>query len=739
MGDGYYQPQQRIPDTPYICGRVLGEGGFGVVYAVIHYWTKIHFALKTLRPSLMDRADLTTRMHEEAIFLGRTRHPNVVAVYDGGVTGDGLPYLVMDLLNGQPLSQALSEMPRGIGLKWTVRLIELFDGLEVVHRKAVHRDIKPSNVFLVADTDAATGRLEWRPVLLDFGISHFMNNKKSITGQMFLGTQKYAAPEQIRGDKPTPKMDLFSMGLVLYECLSGQGPYDYLVTDEAIARAILSREPVPHLSMHMGEIDVRGVDRLVELIMSMLAKDPAARPPSAGWLATALREVRIDLEAQWDAALLARADRDKTDPMAPDERRLITLSTPLSDQRAQEEDPVVVGPVGSEEINPLGATSSAPAGGGQNDTIRDPMPAFGGQRTTVQERIPMGGARTLLPEKRDAEQDRPTAQADSMVDRSAPTPAMDPFRASRPTRGTIEEVLLPAAPVAQPPPALARPLEPPIADPSAVRPGEVAGGQPLALPPPTRRHAAERPTLAFDRAKLEAAAALGLGATPPPRAGAAGEPFELRFVEGHGWQAEPLVFVPGEGWQPQAVVSSAGAVAVGADRASRDEAKPVRQLWLAVLGVCVASALVLVLVASLIVHAIRPAAPRAVASSPTLSASSVPTPPPSAAPRASDRPPAVASSRSLPPAIAADPAPSTAASAPNEPPTVTSASASASIQPANRPPAKQPARRGPTILDEPLFGWGSDPPRRAGEPSASSRPKPPPTKAHKSDVPDLLE
>jgi serine/threonine-protein kinase len=420
MGDGYYQPEQRIPETQYICVRVIGEGGFGVVYAVRHYYTEQRFALKTLHASLIDRQDLAVRMRNEAKFLAGIRHPNVVPVIDGGITGDGRPFLVMEFLNGEPLSQTLAEAPRGLGLKWTLRLVELLDGLDIVHTKgAVHRDIKPANVFLQTAADEVTGAIEPRPILLDFGVSHFMRNQKPITGRMFLGTMRYAAPEQIRGEAPTPKTDLYSMGLVFYECLCGRGPFDDLGREDAVARAHLTQEP-PHLSA-FGRID----ERVADLVMRMLAKDPAARPTSAGWLASAFRAIRKTLMAEHD---VTAADANRTEP-TPLDNRFITLSVPLSDR----------GPDPAPDAGP----STAPAAPkairqiGINDTVPDATPFQVVE--TIQDAMPMGGARTLLAEQPDPQRDRRTAeQAAPSVDRLAPTPTMDPFRAPKPTHGTTE-------------------------------------------------------------------------------------------------------------------------------------------------------------------------------------------------------------------------------------------------------------------------------------------------------------
>jgi serine/threonine-protein kinase len=244
------------------------------------------------------------------------------------------------------------------------------------------------------------GAIKTRPKLLDFGIAHFvgLRGEKRITGEMFLGTQKYAAPEQIRGERPTAKTDLYSMGLVLYECVCGRGPFDDLGYAAAIAEAHLNKEP-PRLSCF-----ARVPDDLEDVIMSMLAKDPEKRPMSAAWLAVVLREIRERIGAQHgvtDASSL-----NDTEP-TPIENKLITLSVALSDG-------------GRGEITSPDAPRVLRTAGLQV-----------GPHGTVPDR-PMGNARTLVPGS--AEASTPRGQPE--IDRAAPTPTMKPAAAIKPTHGT---------------------------------------------------------------------------------------------------------------------------------------------------------------------------------------------------------------------------------------------------------------------------------------------------------------
>src|SRR5882672_1045870 len=194
MGADKYPRGQVIPGTQYRCVRLLGEGGFGSVYLVEHTFLESRAVLKTLHAHLVDRADVAERMHVEAKTLAKIQHPNVVEVRDGGITAEKppRPYFVMEYLNGHTLAEVLRDLSRGIGLKSALDIIvDVLDGLDVAHTKhgVIHRDIKPANIFLHrAPTDHTV------PKILDFGIAHVLSAKR-MTGEYFLGTHRYGAPE----------------------------------------------------------------------------------------------------------------------------------------------------------------------------------------------------------------------------------------------------------------------------------------------------------------------------------------------------------------------------------------------------------------------------------------------------------------------------------------------------------------------------------------------------------------
>jgi len=315
-----YRNGQAIPGTQYRFIRELGAGGHGTVYAVEHTFLEAPAVMKLLHAELVDRDDLAQRMTREARTLAKLRHPNIVEVKDGGISGEAppRPYFVMESLNGMPLRDLLRQLrgPAGIGILAAIRImIGMLEGLEHAHRAGVvHRDVKPDNIFLHrASTDLTV------PKILDFGIAHLLMAQRT-TGRYFLGTPRYAAPEQLRGDAPTPRTDIYSAGLVLYEMLAGEVPYAGITEIGDIMKAHIET-PLPSVQQRCPEVPLY----LANFVAAMVEKDPANRLPTAFAGAVALREIRARIENEQAGvindtgfrtepapvdSLMFRADRD---------------------------------------------------------------------------------------------------------------------------------------------------------------------------------------------------------------------------------------------------------------------------------------------------------------------------------------------------------------------------------------------------------------------------------------------
>jgi serine/threonine-protein kinase len=285
-----YQPGELVPGTIYQVHRVLGAGGMGTVYDVEDTTIGKRYVLKTLHPELGDRQDLARRMKAEARALARLHHPNIVDVVTAGVTGDDmrLPFYVMERLEGQSLRYVLQKKGAlDLPLAYHIA-IDLLDALDHAHSLGiVHRDVKPDNIFLHRQPNATTVTK-----LLDFGIMSVLDGGRGETGGRFLGTLRYASPEQLTGQKPSPKMDLYAAGLVLFEMLAGRGPFDEDDDPAKVGAAHVHRE-APLISRF-----VEVPDALVAIVRATLAKDPARRPQDAHALAAQVRALKKALGPQ---------------------------------------------------------------------------------------------------------------------------------------------------------------------------------------------------------------------------------------------------------------------------------------------------------------------------------------------------------------------------------------------------------------------------------------------------------
>jgi serine/threonine protein kinase len=282
----FLRPEERagtVIAEKYRLDRVLGRGGMGVVLAGEHLWTDRSVAVKILAPELSEDEQVVQRFLHEAKAAARLKHPNVVDVLDMGKDEEGLVYLVLELLEGESLAARL-ERTTTIDPKSTVEIaIPILDALAHAHEKGiVHRDIKPDNVFLSVD---ARGRMV--PKLLDFGIAKIRDagGKGTKTGTV-IGTPSYMSPEQALAEAPVgPATDVWSMGVVLYEALCGQLPYQAETMTGTLA-AILTTDP-KRLRERAPELP-EGIASVVDRAM---ARDPIDRYPDARVFSIALYEM----------------------------------------------------------------------------------------------------------------------------------------------------------------------------------------------------------------------------------------------------------------------------------------------------------------------------------------------------------------------------------------------------------------------------------------------------------------
>ncbi len=281
-------PTASLPAGTVIAGRftleaLAGRGGMGTVYRARESLSGQHVALKLLT---VEGNDAPRRFTREAELLSGLRHPGIVAHIAHGTADNGQLFLAMEWLEGETLAQRLSYEP--LRLEETLALLHrCAEALAVAHQQGViHRDLKPSNLFF------RLGRPE-DVVLLDFGLArHTVPTTVLTAHQMLLGTPGYMAPEQVSGQSQlTPSADVFSLGCVLYECLTGQPPFSAPHLVAALAK-ILFTEPTP-----LREFRPELPSAFQELLGRMLAKEPARRLPEAQGLLKALDELQARLKA----------------------------------------------------------------------------------------------------------------------------------------------------------------------------------------------------------------------------------------------------------------------------------------------------------------------------------------------------------------------------------------------------------------------------------------------------------
>ncbi|HEX8705007.1 MAG TPA: protein kinase [Myxococcaceae bacterium] len=257
--------------------RQAGRGGMGFVYQADDRLTGRTVALKLMHGTAS--LELVRRFSREARLLSELNHPGIVAYVADGLTESGQPFLAMEWLEGEDLEQRLERQPLTLSETWKLfrRLVEV---LAIAHdRGIVHRDIKPSNLFLRG------GRLE-DVVLLDFGLARAAEASRAITGNAaVMGTPGYMAPEQATHQRAlSPRADIFSLGCVLYECLTGQVPFRAPHLAAVLAKILFSEPPPLH------SVRPELPSSLQALLDVMLAKKPEQRFADARHLLQALNE-----------------------------------------------------------------------------------------------------------------------------------------------------------------------------------------------------------------------------------------------------------------------------------------------------------------------------------------------------------------------------------------------------------------------------------------------------------------
>lgn len=265
-------------DLPEIEGYevlgALGRGGMGSVWRARHLASGREVALKVLRAGLSGDSELALRFKREAAVLGGLNHPGIAEFIESTACGDVVCF-AMEYIDGEALSERIADGALPVGEAVTIAA-GVAEALAAAHAAGViHRDVKPSNIILSASGAKLT----------DFGLARRLDGSALTTASRVMGSLPYMSPEQVRGKKLSGASDIYSLGVVLYEMLTAERPFD-AADDAALATKILSQPP-PLVSRQRKDAPV-GLDLL---LLGMLAKDVKLREKSAAEVAGKLREV----------------------------------------------------------------------------------------------------------------------------------------------------------------------------------------------------------------------------------------------------------------------------------------------------------------------------------------------------------------------------------------------------------------------------------------------------------------
>ncbi len=296
----------QILGEKYRIEEEIGAGGMCLVYRATQTLIGKTVALKVLRPQLAVDQDIVRRFEQEATALGRLHHPHAINVFDFGFTPQGSPFLVMDFIGGQTLTETLRQAGPLPVAHANKLLGQICGALQAAHAEGIiHRDIKPDNL-LISEADGE----DWVTVV-DFGVAKIqedINQKAALTGAgIIIGTPRYMSPEQSEGKAIDLRSDIYSLGVVLYEMLAGEAPFN----DDSSTRLLIKHltELPPPLREKRPEISAQ----IEAIVMSALAKDPNERPASA-----------LELSEAFERATSALPDE------APRSRTAAKVVVPLS-------------------------------------------------------------------------------------------------------------------------------------------------------------------------------------------------------------------------------------------------------------------------------------------------------------------------------------------------------------------------------------------------------------------------
>ncbi len=273
-------------DGCYEIESLIGSGGMANVYKAKNLRNGVTVAVKVLKEEYMHDQDLVRRFKNESKAISILNHPNIVKVYDVSVT-DKLQYIVMEYIDGITLKDYLNQRGGKITWRETVHFItQILNALQHAHENGVvHRDVKPQNIMLLSNVDLK---------MMDFGIARISRAENQLVSGKAMGSVHYISPEQAKGDITDAKSDVYSVGVMMYEMLSGKLPFD---SDSVVKVAIkqISDQAVP-----LNTLEPELPKALVQITERAMAKNPENRYPTAAAMLDDLQKFKQDPEIRFE-------------------------------------------------------------------------------------------------------------------------------------------------------------------------------------------------------------------------------------------------------------------------------------------------------------------------------------------------------------------------------------------------------------------------------------------------------
>jgi serine/threonine-protein kinase len=327
-------------DGKYLLESFISRGGMGAVYRGTHVMLNRPVAVKMIKADLVTSPEVVRRFQREARAATQLNHPNIVHVYDLGQTSEGTLYIAMELVSGESLKDAIKAQGPLEAARIVRVMSQVCDGLAVAHRAGVvHRDLKPHNIMLTRDREGAE-----LAKIVDFGIAKTfeIDAKTQLTVEgATLGTPQYMSPEQAAGSNVDGRSDIYSLGVILYEMLTGEVPFQ----GESVPAVLVKHMSEAPTAPSLRRPDLSIPSALEAIALRCLAKYPADRYATAEDMRAALRDASSDIPPDAPTKrLAASAPADMTMPSGTTPPPLPMATPPQSTPGTRPTGPAVMPP-----------------------------------------------------------------------------------------------------------------------------------------------------------------------------------------------------------------------------------------------------------------------------------------------------------------------------------------------------------------------------------------------------------